>query len=333
MVAAPSVDWTAPSDCPDRDAATQAITAGLDARADLRVEVAVTTSDAGFTADVTIATPEGETTRRLASPQCASLVDAVALIAAAAESERVSIAAPEPEPEAEPDVDAVAPDPAQVAPAETEPDVTASSDVVVARPPPAEPPQRRPPAPRRVALHARAFGLLGWGVTPVVDGGGGVAGGISVARFRGEAFARAMAPTRETIDVLPTASARVWAWSAGLRGCGIVWATAEERLAIAGCGGLGAGQITGSAVGTGLTDPGTIRSLWVVALLGPSAVARLTPWLSIVADVELRVPLVRPGFGVRDGQTVHRPAPAGVSGTVGLELHFPRRIRWRPGME
>ena len=347
-VGEPSVRWDAPAQCPSPPDARARIVAELDPGGDLEVSATVRAVDEGFAATVAVRSEDGETTRELSSPSCETLLDAVALIAAAAQSEQESREA-ETETETETEIETEIETETETETGggtgtETAGESEAGVEVVsddggrAARPPatPGTPKADPPPlsATRRaIALHGRAFGRIGWGLTPRFDFGGGLAVGLTWRRLRAEVFGGAVAPTEAPIDALPGAIARVYAWSLGVRGCGVVWAGPgpRETVTLPICGAFEAGQVIGEGEGEGLEDTRTHRGARIGARVGPAIVVQVTRFLSFVADVELVASLVRPGFQVRGADDdVHRTRPAGVSATLGIELHFPRRIS-RPG--
>jgi len=326
----PVVEWDAPTGCPSVEDARSRIVAELDPGGDLQVTVTVRAADEGFAATVAVQSDDGATTRELGSPSCETLLDAVALIAAAAQGQaEVPEAEPEPEPEPEPTqfVEAVE---AVETGSEVTRDPGASVDTSASnvRPAAGGDSSDTAGAGLGIAAHVRGFGRIGWGLTPQYDLGGGLAAGLSWGRLRAEAFGGAVGPTEVDIDLLPGAFARVYAWSVGLRGCGIAWAGPgpRERLTLPICVAVEAGEVIGRGEGSDLQQAATHRGAWLGARVGPAAVVNLTRVLSLVADVELLASIVRPGFSVRGAGDVHRPWPAGICATVGIELHFPRRI-------
>jgi len=334
--AGPTVRWSAPASCPDTATATTSIASGLDASTALEVDVTIVQAPPGYIARLAILAPSGQTTRELSSPSCATLVDTIALIAAAAQGE---VPAPGLEPDPEPPMipeAAATPTTAEQQGLERQraagfAPLRASDE---RRTQDRQSEQAPPKTLRRVGPHVRPFGILGWGMTPVVDAGGGAAVGLTAGRFRVEALGYLVAPTRATVAALPTAQARVWAWSFGARACGVVWASRNERLALPLCGGALGGQVIGTPAGFGLQAEAPQRQLWWAAHAGPAFVVKLAPWFSLLADLGLVVPLRRPGFSVQGSpDEVHRVAPAAVAGTLGAEFHFPRRIFTRTGMQ
>lgn len=338
-LAAPSVQWSAPESCPDEATAAATIAAGLESESESALDVVtrVTESEDGYLAQVRVSSKDGETTRTLSSPSCATLVDAVALIAVAAQGDGpVQVQDPQsdandPDPASGTIIDPAAAPVVDTLPAKTETELTAAQDgeqsdarpLARSRPDPVVRPPR--PAARPVSPHVRAFGRLGWGVTPLVDGGGGLAVGLSWSRLRGEVFAEGLAPTVIIADPANAISIDVWAWSAGVRGCGIVWASSHDRLALPLCAAASIGQMIGQGQGEALQGSSTHRDVWAAVRAGPGVVVRLFRGLSLVADIEALVPLRRPGFEVRGVRNTYRPAQIGVAGTIGLELHFGRR--------
>jgi hypothetical protein len=320
---APAVQWSAPPECPDAATAHEAIASGLAPDSDLQVRASVSAGADRFIGEVEVRGPAGETRRTLESPECATLLDAVALIAQAAEAEGEQAAAAQAE-SAAVEADVV---PAAEAPRPV------SSRTAAPEPPPTvhEPPTTRAKRkPLAISPYLRATGRIGWGMSPLFDGGGGLAFGVQWKRLRVEAFGDVLAPGEKAVPGEEDARVRVFAWSVGVRGCGIAWAGASERIAIPVCGGAEAGQMIGRGVGPGLAGRDTFADAVVVLHAGPALLGRLSAWASVYAGLDAIVLAYRPGFAIRTGReadTIYRPAPAGVRLSLGIELHFPRRIR------
>ena len=326
LALAPAVEWTAPAECPDTATAARTIADGMPPDADVRVRAIVTATGDDYEAQVDVSSAVGETRRTLESPECSTLLDAVALIAQAAAAEAEEVA------EAERD-EAVE---GELVPA-AQPKVTQTTTREPVQPQrepatPAIEPPRSQPRELAVSPYVRATGRIGWGITPVVDGGGSLAIGLQWKRLRIEATGDLLVPTEKRVPEAADAAMRVFAWSAGLRGCGIVWTDPAERVAIPVCGGAEAGQLVGRGEGEGLAERGDFVDSFVALHAGPAALARLAPWASAYAGLDALVLARRPGFVVRGSDTIHRPAPAGIRFTLGVEIHFPRRIRAGRGM-
>lgn len=330
-MAAPAIEWTAPAMCPDAELAARTVAVELDDDSELRVVANVTASEAGFSAELTISSASGETTRTLSSPRCTTLLDAVALIAAAAQEEATSEVAESSEGRVPVVPDTVTDSEGPVssvsvqrrrdsAPTETKTSANASLRY------------------RAVAMHLRAYGRAGVGLMPQFDAGAGLAAGLGWRRLRIEAFGAATTGAELEIERLSTATARILAWSAGLRGCAVAWTNASEVVALPLCVRASAGQFIGIPGGSGLVDARRKSMAWSAVAAGPALLLRITPQLSVVADLELLVPVLRPGFSVAGAGNeepeglVHRPKRAALSATVGIEVHFPRRIHGTAGM-
>jgi hypothetical protein len=318
---APAVQWVAPPGCPDAATAQQTIASGLSSASDLRVNAIVSATEAGFAAQVDVSTSAGETRRELQSPECGTLLDAIALIAKAAEAEAEQNAASK--------QDQVE---SELVPA-AQPQVAATKDTSTPAPRERTPPTRvtppKPAEPRTLAIspYLRATARIGYGFTPVVDGGGGLALGVQWRRLRVEAFGDVLAPTDRSVPGQIDAAVRVFGWAVGARGCGIVWTNANELVAIPVCGGAEAGQLVGRGVGEGFAAPGEHFAPFVALHAGPALLLRLARWASMYAGLDAHVLVYRPGFKVQNrDEPVFRPTPAGIRFAIGVELHSPRWI-------
>ena len=319
---APTVQWTAPPGCPDASAAQQTIAKGLSQTSDLRVNAIVSATPTGFAAQVDVSTSAGETRRDLESPECSTLLDAVALIAKAAEAEAEQSAASQ--------QDTVE---SELVPA-AQPQVAAQKETSAPPPPERTTPSRvtppEPAEPRTLAVspYLRATARIGYGLTPVVDGGGGLALGVQWKRLRVEAFGDVLAPTDRSVPGQADARVRVFEWNVGLRGCAIAWSNANELVAIPVCGGAEVGQLVGRGVGEDFATPDEHVGPFVALHAGPALLLRLARWASMYAGLDAHVLVYRPGFKLENrDEAVFRPTPAGIRFAIGVELHFPRWIR------
>ncbi len=327
LMVAPSVQWSAPEQaCPGREAASEVIERAVGPNAEVSVEADVRAVDDGFSAGLTIRAGTGVTTRELESPDCDTLLEAISLIAeAAATDAREAEAAQdlEPEPEARPLLNAMPPAPRVAAdgsdPPEVPPAVDRAADESAPRAPVA-PPRRRVP----IRGHVRPFGAVGWGVTPRVDAGGGVAVGLTRGALRLETVGLVVAPSLSAAR--DGARIRVWGWSVGLRGCGIVWTSARELVSIPVCGGADAGLLHGTGRGDGLARTSEHSDLWITASVGPSVIIAVARGIGVYAGVDAVVSARRPGFAISGPGTLYRPEYVGPRVALGIELHFPRRI-------
>lgn len=343
----PEVQWEAPASCPDAATARDAIAKDLDPDAEVEVLALVTEEDGTLVAEVEVRTADGVSTRTLRSRDCGSLLDATGLIARAAQRARV----PEPEaqtegetaPEASPSnaeasVTAGAAEPAPMARTQ-ELDDTLARPVASERPPPATPPSaaqgrdQDQGAPPRYRPYVRGFGLIGWGLTPLLDGGGGAAIGVAGDRLRLEAFGLGLAPTRHAFEIQEDASVRIAGWSAGARVCGVVWRSQRRGLGLPLCMGAEGGQLLGRGEGRGLARTDRHIAPFAALSAGAGLDIRLGPRLHVLSSLDGVVPVVRPGFALQDLEDVaYAPARVGVRATIGLEVHFGRRIEGSGGM-
>lgn len=293
--------------------------------ADVRVRARVSVSGEGYAAQVDVESSAGETRRDLESPDCTTLLDAVALIAQAAVTEAEQA-------EDRESGDAVEGELVPMARPRVAANETHTPKPAPPRPAPApEPTPSRSTLPElAVSPYLRATGRIGWALTPVLDGGGSLALGLQWKRLRVEATGDLLVPTEERVPETESGVIRVFAWTAGVRGCGIAWTDAAERAAIPVCGGVEAGQMVGR--GERLPNNGAHTDWFLAVHAGPAVVARLAPWVSAYAGLDALVVTHRPVFEVRASRAEHRAAPAGIRFTLGIELHFPRRIRTADGM-
>jgi hypothetical protein len=335
--------WRAPVvGCPDEATVRARLAQALGPEVEApRVEAEVSAGDDGrFHAVVSIQGAWGETTRRLDSPTCDTLADAVVLLAAVS----VGLAAREPEPPlAVPEPTTLPPD-VGVEQALTEvhadgeadegvrAQLDATADVggddpasIAAGPAPraprgagdaGSPPPVAPALRGLVRVEARA----GAGLLPVVDLGAAAVLGLEHRWFRVELAGAAWLPRERT--VVPDARVRASAWALELRGCAALRPSA--RLVVLPCAELVAGQLRGEGHGDGLVNGRNAQQPWVALGLGPAVSLRLHRRVGLWAGATLIVPVRRVGLGLEGLPTdAHRMAAVAGRGALGVEIYFP----------
>ncbi len=323
-----SVAWSAPPECPDRDELLARLTALLGREPNqpddpqLEGEGNIVASVGGYALRLELRAPS-EYVRELESPRCEDLTDAAALILAMT-------------------IDPLGPlDPAD----ELEPD-EADSTLVVEEPastdeplPPDQPaPAEQQPTPaerERGPLVALRLGAIGsFGPLPGFSGGPQLALAVGARAGRSDAKPRAsvrvelsgsyLVPRVATADQAD-AGVRVSLGQVGLRGCGVPELGA---VSLPFCVGVQAGVMHGRGFGADLGDSARATALpWAAAEFGVAVAYALTPRIAPWLGVDGAVPLVRPGFEVRDLGVVHRAASAGVQVMLGVELRFETKKR------
>ena len=300
------VTWTDRSgQCPDAVAVERAAAALEQGQ----VAVEVRAARDGLEATLRLETPDGVDVRTLSSPSCETLVEAAALITAA--SARAQIPAPPPEPELEPTPE---PEPEPTPAPEPEP----TPEVLTAAAPsaPMAPPESAAQAPMPTVI-LRGFGFGSFRLTPRFGGGGGLAVGVAGPHWQAEAFGTLSAPSQTLADP----AIRVWGWSTGLRGCGLLRRFGDRVPVQPGlCGAFEVGQLRGTAVGAVVArqpHQGVVASL----AAGPSLRVFIASRLAVVADLEAVTVLYRPGFEIADHDSF-RTAAVSPRVSLGLELRL-----------
>lgn len=298
------LSWTAPPECPPAAEVERQLAALLGDRDPgapwVRVRAEVTTTTEGFAMTLATETSSGTTTHSLASPDCAALANAVALVAA------------------------VAADPMAV---DRELDRVAARGEIEDDEPKATPPKPAAPTPTpkkprlRLARFAlRVDALLDYNVVPKVGFGPVITLGIFGPHWRTEVGAIYVAPRRVWIDDLETAGADISMWSLRVRGCGVPTALNVIEFPI--CAALEGGQVAGRPLGVGApTDNDT--QAWGAFSLGSSLTWSPRPFVALVLGVDLLVPFVRPRFVVPDGRELHQVGKVGLRSNLGIELRVP----------
>lgn len=302
-----TISWAAPAECPSQDEVVASIAERVEPGL---VQVrAVVRRELELVADVEIDSAHGSTRRRLQSPSCASIVEALALLAQVAAEplptrERIAPAPPEPVP---------APAPSPAPPIATPPTVIA--DVPVVPPPPR---QRRP------RLRARLFAsaVVGGGTLPDLDAG--VRGGAGLTSRWVHADVGALyLGERSVRDLPPDVAVTVDAWGLFTRVCPVV-PLPTERIELSLCAIATAGRLRGESSGAALQSAASDWRPWVRIAAGPELGIVVHPRVRVVAGVEAGGHITRPGFRIgRLSEVVWRPQRWAVHGLAGLEVRLP----------
>lgn len=318
-----TVQWLAPTSCRLVRVPEHAIQASLDPAYTLRVEVTVeeVELEAGFDAALDIWGAGGETHRTMHSGDCSTLLDAAILIALSAQAQAQAQSATSiPEPELpEPGV-----------PQPEVPNAAVATTVVAPRAasePEREVPLREPSAATNTSQrtwtpYVRVLGVVGWGLTPVIDLGGGGVVGVQWKRLRVEAGGEALRPSTFATGV-EDAAGEVSSWSGRIDAC-VLAIVASPRISFPVCAGADVGRATGTGVGDALVSSTQFRATWAAVRAGPAIRVGLTPWLSLVTAVHARAMLQSPRFQVVGTDRAYRPKAVGVRAELGVEFHLPR---------
>ncbi len=296
--------WTAPPSCPPKAEVERQLAALLGDRDPgapwVRVQAEVTSTADGFAMKLTTETSSGTTTHALASPDCAALANAVALVAAVA-ADPMAVDRELDRAAARGDLE------------EDEPKTPPPKPVVA-------PPVEKKPRLRIARFALRADVLLDYNVVPKIGFGPVITLGIFGPHWRTEVGAIYVAPRRIWIDDLETAGADISMWSLRVRGCGVPVAAAVLEFPI--CAALEGGQVTGRPLGVGVpTDKD--NEAWGAFSLGSSLTWSPRPFVALVLGVDLVVPFTRPEFLVPDGRELHQVGRVGLRSNFGIELRVP----------
>lgn len=312
------VRWTAPAECPDRDALLAAVGRRLgrplagEASVDGRV-----TGDRlrGYTLHLELSASGRGEVRDVQDPSCAALAEAAALRVVAAIEAPVVPAPPEPEPEP------VAPEP--------EPEPAAALEVVpaepvrtVASPAPSPVQEDRYDGPGGVLRlqGGLELGALTRSGTPAAAGAVGLGLGLLWPRLRVELQGTVLPPRA-------VGSVRAGLYAAAAQGCGRVGRGAVE---VPLCAGLEVGAMRGQA-DEQLPGARARTQAWVAGLLGPGLAWHVSPRVSVWASLQVAVAILRPTFvqGVTDDPTpTVLLGPPIASGRLLLGVELRLRDRW-----
>lgn len=301
--------WEAPASCPSQDDVATALDAAVPHGA-VRVRAKVEPSADLLVADVELVSVHGTTKRRLQSPSCTSVVDALVLLARIAAEPLPTIehiAPPPPEP--------VVPPPVAAPPLELEPAVV--PPIGSPAPPPVQPRRRDP----RLRARIGAAAIVGGGTLPGLDAGVRGFAGLASRWVLVDVGAQYLAP--RSVDALPPdVAVRVDAWAIALRVCPVI-PLPSRRLELAVCAVGSAGRLRGSASGDGLRT----GSSDAVPLFGLAAAPQLAiavhPRVRLVASLEAGGHPLRPGFRIAGQGQVWAPERWSAHGVAGLEVRLP----------
>jgi len=305
-----AVEWSGVPGCPDPTAAADRVRARLPvASPPVRMQGRVRTDGSALALDLEYAIGDAPVVRRtIGSPDCATLLDAAALVVAVA-VDAVAVAAAISPP----------PTPATVAPRIAAPmdhDASRSEVARIARPAePATTPRLRP----RIAVGLRATGGVWLGAmprpAPVV--------GFDVivpARHRFRAELGALAIPRSRVDVAPDAGAELFLASAVVRGC-FAWML-RGRVRPTSCLGIAGGAVGGSGRGDAIA-PRTGREAWAAASVDFEIAVGVVRRLAVVLGGAGWLHLRRPGFHLDRIGTVSRMGEASLALRAGLLVLLP----------
>jgi hypothetical protein len=305
----PVVVWEAPASCPSQVEVARAIEARVGPR-QLEVRASVRQDEGGFVAALAIVSETGTTQRSLASPVCATLVDAVVLLAVVATDPVPTIESIAPRLRA-PDVIPEVIPPAAIA--EPLPMIDVGAPIE-----PPQPPAAKPRRPRRIQPRAAAFAIFGGGTLPGLDVGVRGAFGIATPRVHADVLALWLGP-REAVREDVTAT--IDAWAVGARVCPVV-PLPTQRVELPICAVLAAGQLRGRAASERLVERSPQRVEWVTAAVAPELAVVVHRLVRIVVGVEVGGTWTRQGFAVEGLGRIWRPQAWVARGQLGLEVRF-----------
>jgi hypothetical protein len=309
--------WTAPAECPTREAVLEKITRRLGhplTEAGVAVDAEVVRDDArGYLLVLRFTAGARHETREVRDASCDALADAAAvLVVAVCEPSTPTIDA-EPAPAGGPEPAPPAPEPAPSgSPLPTSPEPapvnTPGSDV----------PTR---APRQPGGSVRLLGGGEIGGLPRATAIVGLAGGLLWPRWRLEVQGTFLAP--QTAERAATAT-RVRLLTGAASGCR---RSGRGALEVPLCLGLEAGAMRGEELR--LPSGRATSVAWLAGLLSPGVAWHVNPRVSVSAAVQLAVTFVHPRFELGAGvDAAPLFTPSRVSGRllVGIELRL--RDRW-----
>lgn len=312
------VRWTAPAECPDRDALLVAVARRLgrpladEARVDGRV-----TGDRsrGYVLHLELSAGGRGEVRDVQDPSCAALAEAAALRVVAAIEAPVVPPVPVPEP-AEPGPEPQpGPDPQ---PGPEEAVVPAEPVRTVALPTPAAVREDMYDGPGGVLRLQGGLELGAFGPAPA--GAVGLAVGLLWPRLRVELQGTVLPPRR-------MADVTAGLYAGAIHGC---WRAGRGALEVPLCGGVEVGGMRGRAADP-LPGAVTRTQAWVAGILGPGLAWHVSSRVSVWASLQLVLAVYRPLFvqGDPDGNPRVLLAPSAASGRLLLGVELRLGDRWQ----
>jgi hypothetical protein len=291
------LDWDAPQECPDREAARGAIEAALGTKTETDdmpgpavVRVKVTQSESGrYAADIWMYDATGSGERSFEGADCAQVTQAAALIVAFALKDQDTDAATK---RAQPAADHGAA--ASAAPADDHPNL---------------------------ALGARVAGDVG--SLPQADAGLALVLEVWHGRLSAELAGSAWLPRTTSTGPLPPGSGGEFTlYTGAVRGCFALTSDVSRTWNLGPCAGAEAGMIAGSGVGTSISPQHSAHGFWGAGLFGFSL--RYLGALPLVFGIltELGVPIHRAEWQVDDLGRVFQPSVVVGRASLGMSWQF-----------
>ena len=315
--AADRVRWLAPerSGCPAEAVVRRELSALLskgraEARASARIEARVRPAkEGGFVLELTVEDRLGPRTRELSTKSCALAARAAALIAALVLEQGDAAPAPLTTTATVTSLPAAQSSTASAA-------LTAKIRRALVAAEVLEP--EEPAAAEPVAFYARALVAVDGGRAPSAALVLSVGLGLRFGRLGLGALASFSPWTRGFFPGRLDAGADLRSIVGALEGA---WAfTMADPILTLGAR-LEAGALSGRGFGLE-ASVGTLDRLWLAVGLGPALRAEILSPISLLLRLELLIPLARPSFEAKSGETLFQPPPVSVAASIGLEL-FP----------
>ncbi len=296
------VVWEAPAECPDLDGVKRYAERLLGQPLDrlrgksIAARGKVQRSDHGnWQLDLVIVVGEHVEEERLTAKKCRALADAMALKVALACDPLAVVEAVEP------------PDP-----------VTTQPSLPLA--PPARPAQQgmmMVESSKRQKLGLRAMGGAGFGQLPGVSPGAALYASLQLRAFRVELGAQYYVGGEARYANLPSVGAELDLASATARAC---LTPGTGRWSFPVCAGFEVGVMRGKGFGVATTSRDS--SMWGAVVVGPALRFSVSESLGLWLGADAVLPVLRPGFHMRNLDTLYVVPAGGSRALGGLEMNF-----------
>jgi len=163
----------------------------------------------------------------------------------------------------------------------------------------------------------RVLGGIGLGPLPGATPGTAVYASLQFPRFRLELGGAAFWGGVARYETMPGVGADLQLFTGALRGC-VTPGDGSWRFPI--CGGVELGMMRGEGFGVAATA--ATNGVWGGVVIGPAVQFRMTERLSLWAEADAVLTLLKPEFHVRNLERLYSPTAGGSRASLGLEVNF-----------
>jgi hypothetical protein len=189
---------------------------------------------------------------------------------------------------------------------------------VVEKPRPIEKQTVTPKAPPPFRAGVRPMVGTGFGPLPPVSPGVALFGSIQWAPWRAELGGQYWFARDVHYEPMPDIGVELQLMSGLARFCAV---GTVGRVELPVCAGAEVGAMRGEGFGLGANRAD--YSLWAALVTGPAVAWPVTRNIALWLEIDAILPLFRPGFRVRDFDSIYRAPPGAARTWAGMEFRFP----------